>query len=228
MALLAYSTRQWLPILLCIRSVDIHWVPNMCHCSRCPGCCSEQSGLCPCEAHMLIVGNSSQISRDMAPYEKAMSAEEQYLERVGGLLVYPRCSGNSSLARGHLSGDLTRAQPHTPSLGLPGLREPPLPVSDSPSRSLLHHSAPGTLAFLLFLKPAKLVPTSEPFRFPFLLPGNLFLQISARLASSPHSGLCSSVVLSEAPPQSPCLCNTPAHRSSLCPPSTLQHDILLY
>lgn len=63
----------------------------------------------------------------------------------------------------------------------------------SPHHSLLHHPAPGTLAFLLFLKPAKLVPTSEPFRFPFLLPGNLFLQISAWLASSPHSGLCSNV-----------------------------------
>ena len=75
----------------------------------------------------------------------------------------------------------------------------------SPHHSLLHHPAPGTLAFLLFLKPAKLVPTSEPFRFPFLPPGNLFLQISARLASSPHSGLCSNVRSSgrRCPPPTP-------------------------
>lgn len=83
------------------------------------------------------------------------------------------------------------------------------PVSDSPSCSLLHHSAPGTLAFLLFLKPARLVPTSEPFRFPSLPPGILFLQIFTWLASSPHSGLCSSV-------RSPGR-RSPATRTPFCP-----------
>lgn len=99
--------------------------------------------------------------------------------------------GNASLARGRLSGDLTQNSLLPLASQVP--REHPGLGLTSPHHSLLHHSAPGTLAFLLFLKPAKLVPTSEPFRFPFLLPGNLFLQISARPASSPHSGLCSDV-----------------------------------
>ena len=97
--------------------------------------------------------------------------------------------GMLHLAGGRLSGDLTQSTP-------PLAARSPVTVRaglTSPHYSLLHHPAPGTLAFLLFLKPAKLVPTSEPFRFPFLLPGNLFLQISAWLASSPHSGLCSNV-----------------------------------
>lgn len=50
----------------------------------------------------------------------------------GVLLVYMRWSGNASLVRGHLSGDLTQNQTHPPSLSLPGLHDLPLPVSDSP------------------------------------------------------------------------------------------------
>lgn len=106
---------------------------------------------------------------------------------------------------------------HPPPLGLPGSPACPGLGLTSPHHSLLHYSAPGTLAFLLFLKPAKLVPTSEPFRFPFLLPGNLFLQIFAWLASSLHSGLCSSVRSSgrHSPTTLPSVVRLP--RTPLCP-----------
>lgn len=106
---------------------------------------------------------------------------------------------------------------HPPPLGLPGPPACPGLGLTSPHHSLLHYSAPGTLAFLLFLKPAKLVPTSEPFRFPFLLPGNLFLQIFAWLASSIHSGLCSSVRSSRrhSPTTLPAVVRPP--RTPLCP-----------
>lgn len=146
------------------------------------------------------------------------------------LPVYIGWSGNASRVRGRLSGDLT--QNISLPLAYQVLHGHPGLALTSPHRSLLHHSAPGTLAFLLFLKPAKLVPTSEPFRFPFLLPGNLFLQIFAWLASSLHSGLCSSVHSSgrRSPttlPSQYSLHTTPPPRPALvfswC---ILQHDII--
>lgn len=107
--------------------------------------------------------------------------------------VYMGWSGNASLVRGRLSGDLTQTIPLPLAYQVLHDRDRLGLALTSPHHSLLHHSAPGTLAFLLFLKPAKLVPTSEPFRFPFLLPGNFFFQTSTWLASSLHPGLCSSV-----------------------------------
>lgn len=148
--------------------------------------------LCPCEAHILVGGNRQEPHRETENVWDADKCSTERTQRVGVCLpVYIGWSGNASLVRGRLSGDLTQNIPVP--LACQVLCDRPCLDLTSPHHSLLHHSALGTLAFLLFLKPAKLVPTSEPFRFPFLLPGNLFLQIFAWLASSPHSGLCSSV-----------------------------------
>lgn len=118
---------------------------------------------------------------------------------------------------------------HLPPLGLPGPPACPGLGLTSPHHSVLHCSAPGTLAFLLFLKPAKLVPSSEPFRFPFLLPPDLRM---ARVLTSLRS-LLHCPLLREALPHHPAFSGTATPHTALplalpCFSSQciLQHNII--